>query len=96
LKLTLKTAFGCVLVIIGLLVIASSKQIVFPGLERVVGIETIVGKDNVVYQSDGSYYFTNPAAMVHWIDSVKMIGLVVCSIGIWTLIRFKKSRKNSI
>jgi hypothetical protein len=83
LKLTLKTAFGCVLVIIGLLVIAFSKQIVFPGLERVVVVETIVGKNNVVYESDGSYGFTNPRAMLEWVSSVALVGILIGACGIW-------------
>lgn len=55
---------GLILMLAGLLIVAFSKQIVFPGLERLVGIETIVGKGNVVYQPDGSYYFTNPRRMM--------------------------------
>jgi hypothetical protein len=38
-------ATGGLLVLVGLLIIAFSQKIVFPGLERLVGIETIVGKD---------------------------------------------------
>jgi hypothetical protein len=66
---------------------------VFPGLERLVGIETIVGKENVVYQPDGSYLFTNPAAMVHGIASVAAIGILIFSTGVWLLIRARKIRK---
>jgi hypothetical protein len=65
------------------LVIAFSNKIVFPGLERLVGIETIVGKDNVVYESDGSYGFTNPRAMLEWISSVRLVGILACSFGFW-------------
>ena len=69
--------------LLGLLVIAFSKQIVFPGLERLVGIETIVGKENVVYQPDGSYYFTNPRRMVEWVSSVAVAGFLIISLGVW-------------
>jgi hypothetical protein len=59
-------------------------------LERIVGIETIVGKENVVYQSDGSYLFTNPGAMAKWIFSVAAIGIAVSLIGILILLWSKK------
>jgi hypothetical protein len=87
--------FGCFFIAVGVLVIAFAEKIVFPGLERLVGIETIVGKENIVYQPDGSYLFTNPAAMVHWIASVVLVGLLVCSMGILILIRSRKGRKIS-
>jgi hypothetical protein len=74
---------GYFLMVIGLLVIAFSNRIVFPGLERVVGIETIVGKENVLYQPDGIYVFTNPRAMAIWVGSVAMIGLIIHLVGIW-------------
>lgn len=70
--------------LVGLLVIAFSKQIVLPGLERLLGIETIVGKENVVYQPDGSYYFTNPRRIVEWVASVAIVGILIISFGIWT------------
>jgi hypothetical protein len=79
-----------------ILAVAFSNKIVFPGLERLVGIETIVGKENVVYQPDGSYYFTNPGAMMRWIFSVAAVGILIFSIGVWFLIRLtvkKKSQK---
>jgi hypothetical protein len=69
--------------LIGLLVIAFSKQIVIPGLERLVGIETIVGKENVVYLPGGGYGFTNPRAMVEWILAVAIIGFLICASGFW-------------
>jgi len=78
-----KNIFGWILILFGLLVIAFSEKIVFPGLERLIGIETIVGKENVVYQSDGSYGFTNPRAMLEWVSSVAMLGIGVLIIGIW-------------
>ena len=78
-----KNVFGYILMVIGLLVIAFSNKIVFPGLERVVGIETIVGKENVVYRPDGSCVFTNPGAMAIWVGSVAIIGLIIHIIGIW-------------
>jgi hypothetical protein len=78
-----KNLFGCILIPIGLLVIAFSSRIVFSGLERLIGIEAIVGKENVVYQPDGSYYFTNPRAMVEWVLSVAMPGMLILAVGIW-------------
>jgi hypothetical protein len=52
---------GWLLILLGALVVLFRERIVFPGLERLVGIETIVGRENVVYQPDGNYLFTNPA-----------------------------------
>jgi hypothetical protein len=90
-----KNAFGLVLMMTGLLVIAFSNKIVFPGLERVVGIETIVGKENVVYQPDGSYLFTNPGAMAMWVGSMAIIGLIIHIVGIWLSgIRIKFPQKS--
>jgi hypothetical protein len=75
-------------------VIIMSKWIVFPGLERLLGIETIVGKSNVIYESDGSYYYTNPGAMMKWILSVASIGLAISSSGAWLLFgTFRRSNK---
>ena len=69
--------------LLGLLVICFSTKIVFPGLERLIGIEALVGKENVVYNSDGSYILTNSGAMAKWILSVAALGLVIHAIGIW-------------
>jgi hypothetical protein len=82
-KMSFKNFIGCILILIGLMVIAFSSQIVFPGLERLIGIETIVGKANVVYEADGSYLFTNPGAMVKWIASVAVIGMLISIVGVW-------------
>jgi hypothetical protein len=82
-KTKLKNIFGCFLILVGLLVVAFSNKIVFPGLERLVGIEAIVGKENVVYEPDGGYYFTNPTAMVEWVGSMAIFGLLICFVGIW-------------
>lgn len=78
------------MVVIGLLVFGFSEQIVFPGLERLIGIETIVGKENVVYNPDGDYVFTNPRAMVKWVSATAMVGLLIGAFGVWfSGIRFK-------
>src|SRR5262245_40095331 len=83
---------GWALLIIGLLITVFSRTIVFPGLERILGIETIVGRENVSYQADGSYFYTNPVAMMRWIASVAGIGLFVASLGIFILRQtFKQS-----
>jgi hypothetical protein len=91
-KTTNKKLFGWFLILIGVLVSVFSNKIVFPGLERLIGIETIVGKGNVSYNPDGSYYYTNPGAMLRWIASVAIIGILICLIGIWILIRARKDR----
>jgi hypothetical protein len=77
------------------LLIAFSSKIIFLGLARIVGIETIVGNQNIVYQPDGSYVFTNPVAVAKWIGSVTMIGLIITVVGIWfSGIRIKFPKNN--
>jgi hypothetical protein len=90
LKATHKKAVGWFLIFVGLVVVVFSEKIVFPGLERLVGIETIVGKENVVYQPDGGYLFTNPGAMARWVFSVAAIGVLICLSGAWLLFRARK------
>jgi uncharacterized membrane protein HdeD (DUF308 family) len=84
---------GWLLILFGILVVVFSNKIVFPGLERLVGIETIVGKENVSYNPDGRYAFTNPGAMLRWIASVTVIGVLILFSGVWLLIRSRKNRK---
>ncbi len=48
----------------GLVVVVFSSKIAFPGFELLLGIEAIVGKENVIYLDDGGYMYTNPGAMV--------------------------------
>jgi len=93
-KMTSTKIVGWLLILIGLLVAIFSEQIVFPVLERLVGIETIVGKENVVYLPDGGYLFTNPAAMIRWVFSVRAIGILICVSGGLLLFRARRiSRK---
>jgi hypothetical protein len=81
------------LILTGVLVVAFSEQIVFPGLETILGIETIVGPDNVSYDADGGYVFTNPTAMIRWIACVVAVGLAIVSTGVVGLIRSRKRRR---
>ena len=81
---------GWSLAIIGVLVALFSRQIVSPGLERMLGIETIVGRDSVVYQPDGSYIFTNPGAMISWISAVAGTGLAIAFLGAFVLFRARR------
>jgi hypothetical protein len=94
-KTALKQVLGSFLALLGLLVAVFSNRIVFPGLERLLGIETIVGKDSVQYQTDGSYYYTNPTAMMEWIASVALIGVLIFSLGVWLILRARKNGKLS-
>ncbi len=87
-----KRAFGWSLIVLGVCIVALSQKIVFPGLEALLGIETIVGRKNVVYEPDGSYVFTNPGAMVRWIVSVSVIGLAVAFGGCLLLFRGRRTR----
>jgi uncharacterized membrane protein len=81
---------GWLLILLGVLIAIFSERIVFPGLERLVGIETIVGKSNVIYQPGGSYIFTNPGAMIRWISAVAFVGLLVCLSGALLLWRSRR------
>ncbi|HZL78154.1 MAG TPA: hypothetical protein VFC17_04825 [Candidatus Limnocylindrales bacterium] len=81
---------GLLLILFGVLIVVFSEKIVFPGLERLVGIEAIVGTQNVVYQADGSYMFTNPGAIIRWVASVAAIGVSIALTGVLVLIRSKK------
>ena len=81
---------GWLLIVSGVLIAVFSEKIVFPGLERLVGIETTVGTPNVIYQSDGSYIFTNPGAMIRWISLIAAIGISIALTGVLVLICSKK------
>jgi hypothetical protein len=94
-KATLKIILGCFLFLTGLLTSIFSHPIVFPGLEKLLGIETIVGKNSVDYQPDGSYYYTNPAAQAFWTFLVAAIGGLIAAFGIWLLARAKKVRDSN-
>jgi hypothetical protein len=94
-KISVKFASGLILILIGLLTVCFCDKIVYPGLSHLVGIENIVGKDNVVYRPDGSYYFTNPRRMVEWTLSVMVFGIFIIVIGIWISgIRLKSPPKD--
>lgn len=84
---------GYLLAVVGLLVAVFSQQIVFPGLEYFIGIEAMVGRENVVYQSEGGYLFTNPGAMVLWISTVAATGLVVAFAGSWMIFRARRENR---
>lgn len=70
---------------LGALMVVFSEKIVFPGLEVLLGIETIVGRESVHYLAGGGYVFTNPGAMVRWMLSVAVVGVSVASFGMWLL-----------
>jgi hypothetical protein len=72
---------GIILMIAGGMIAGLCNKIVSPGLEVVLGIERIVGKENVVYLDGGGYVFTNPEAMVKWIASVALIGIAILGFG---------------
>ena len=91
-SITRKRAFGWSLIVVGACIVVLSPKIVFPGLEVLLGIETIVGHENVVYEPDGSYIFTNPGAMVRWIVSVAVIGVALACGGGWFLFRSRRMR----
>jgi hypothetical protein len=85
---------GWFLILLGATAVSLCRVIVFPGLERLVGIETIVGKENVVYLPDGGYVFTNPGAMFRWVSTVAVIGIIICFIGIRLVARASRDGKS--
>jgi len=87
-----KTAVFSGLFVLGVLIAVFSKTIVFPGLELLFGIETIVGARNVFYEPDGSYLFTNPGAALRWVAAVVAVGLVVAAVGIVGLLGLLKKK----
>jgi hypothetical protein len=87
-----KRAIGWGLLGIGICIAVFSQKIVSPGLESVLGIESIVGKQNVVYLADGGYAYTNPGAMVRWVGSVAVVGVLLAAIGSIVLFRTRSLR----
>lgn len=82
-KANQRRTLGMLLAVLGILIVVFSEKIVFPGLEALVGIETIVGRKSVVYQDDGGYLFTNPGAMTRWMLSVAVVGVGFAAFGAW-------------
>ena len=82
-----KRAIGWSLLGIGICIAVFSQRVLFPGLESVLGIESIVGKQNVVYLADGGYAYTNPGAIVRWIESVAVVGILLAAVGSIVLFR---------
>lgn len=76
--------------ILGLGIAMFSNKIVSPGLERLLGIEVLVGKANVVYLDTGGYMYTNPGAITRWIVSVAAIGLLMSATGFILLRKIQK------
>ncbi len=83
------------LIIIGALIVFYSETIVFSWIESLIGIEAIVGKDNVVYREDGGYVYTNPGAMILWIGSVSLVGIILIVWGIVFYIKRFNLQKTS-
>lgn len=83
---------GWALVVVGIALVVMSESIVFPGLELLLGIEAIVGRESVIYEPDGSYIFTNPSAMIRWVASVAGFGLVLAFLGFWILYRTRPKK----
>jgi protein-S-isoprenylcysteine O-methyltransferase Ste14 len=89
-RITPKISVAMFLILIGMMIAALSSEIVTPGLERLLGIETIVGKNNVVYLPNGGYAYTNPGAIARWVGSVFAVGVLVCLWGFWIFFRAPK------
>ena len=83
---------GWLLTVGGIVITVTSKYIVFPGLEMLLGIEVIVGRESVSYNPDGSYVFTNPGAMMAWIAGVAAVGVLLAACGIAVLVHTRTNR----
>ena len=84
--LRLKKIASLLLIIAGIFTIFFSETIVFSWIERIVGIEALVGKENVVYFEGGGYVYTNPRAMIVWTGLVSLIGFLQMMAGIVSFI----------
>lgn len=91
--ITFLRVLGWLLVVIGVLVVVFSRTIVFPGLELTLGIETIVGSENVRYEPDGSYIYTNPVAMMRWIASVAGVGVLIMAVGVVGILQARREKR---
>jgi hypothetical protein len=92
-KTETKKAIGTFLVLLGAAIVCCSKLIVFPGLEKLVGIETIVGKESVVHLPDGGYAYTNPGRMLYWIFAVAALGTLIFFVGVRLLLQTRTGKK---
>ena len=92
-NVTRTRAKGWLLILLGVLVMVLSPKIVFPGFERLLGIETIVGKENVVYHNGGGYIFTNPSAIIRWELTVTVIGLLIFLLGVFQIFSIQKFQR---
>lgn len=84
-------SIGIILIVLGALTIVFSEEILFPYISNIVGIETIVGKDNVIYDNpsdpNSSYCFTNPVAMIVWKAGIALCGLILLCFGLAIVFR---------
>ena len=77
---------GRVLRIAGIAIMLFSYFILFLVVEPIVGMEALVGKENVIREPNGSYLYTNPFAIWFWVAVVVVFGFLVNRIG-WSLIK---------
>jgi hypothetical protein len=80
-KMTITKIAGWLLVLIGVLVVVFSERIVIPPPKRLAVIQTIIGRQHVVYRPDGSYYPVSFGALCLWIFVVAVIGICICLLG---------------
>lgn len=85
-----KKKAGWLFILAGALVVLFSKWVVFRGLVWLMGMETIAGKNNIVYMPDGSYHLINSRPATQWIISVVAVGTLIWLAGCWML--FQRGR----
>lgn len=77
---------GPILRVAGIAIMVFSYFILFLVVEPIVGMEAIVGKENVIREPDGGYLYTNPFAIWFWVAVIILFGFMVNRIG-WSLIK---------
>lgn len=73
------------LVLLGL-VIFSGKGCIFDYLVYLMGPEKLVGQASVIYTPEGCFY-TNPRVMALWTIAIAALGIIISSIGLFSLFR---------
>jgi hypothetical protein len=73
---------GAALHITGIAIALFSYFILFGVVEPIIGMEGIVGKENVVREGLG-FVYTNPIAVFLWTAAIALVGLLTNGMGAW-------------
>jgi hypothetical protein len=67
--------------VLGIAIILFSYFILFMVVEPIIGMERIVGKENVIRDSTGGFAYTNSISILLWTFTIAFVGLLVNRIG---------------